>query len=320
MNLHLTTETVEPGYCRADFTDRLPVARRLNIRGYRHYYQLDAKKKSVVIVPSVTTIIDKTLPMPDHVVKWYCDLGYHEAKREMNRRAHYGTALHILVSKLLTEKTIDLEQVGEHAAAYIAEHSLPFDTRWWEYEMKKDLLSIANWAAEKDVTPIAIEVPMVSAEMGYAGTADIICELTFNRKRVIALVDLKSGRNGFTTKHEAQLAAYRQLWNFLVPEVPVEMIFNLAPKDWRKDPTYTFTNQGESEGANMWPSMLAMHRATDEKDRTTIEIGGTVHLGRDVSDCYQVVNLEEKLAELHRIDVAADADAKIKEVANVDDF
>lgn len=320
MNLHLTAETVQPGFSRADITDRLPIARRLNLRGYRHYYQLNAAQRTVDIVPSVTTIINKTLPMPDHVIKWYCDLGYHQAQQEMNRRAHYGTALHILIARLLQEQTIDLDEVGRHTAAYIAEHKLPFDTRWWEYEMKKDLLSIANWVAEKEVTPLAIEVPMVSAAMGFAGTADIICELTFNRKRVIALVDLKSGRNGFTTKHEAQLAAYRQLWNFLIPEVPIEMLFNLAPKDWRKEPNYTFTNQTDSEGVNMWPSMLEMYRALAEKDRTTIEMGGVIHLGREVSDCYQIINLEEKLAEIHRLDTVADVDAKVKEVANVEDF
>jgi hypothetical protein len=216
----------------------------------------------------------------------------------------------------MTQGEIDIDAIPAHVAEYESQHNLDFHTGWWPYEMQKDILAIAQWVTEKEVVPLAIEVPMVSADLGYAGTADFVVELTFNKKRVLAMVDLKSGRNGFTTKHEAQLEAYRQLWNHLIPTMPIEMMFNLAPKDWRKGPTFDATNQTASEGAAMWPHMLAMYRASEPPMKSVIKCTGKLKLGTATDANWSVIDLDKHLANLHRLEEEAARDTTVEELSN----
>jgi hypothetical protein len=178
-------------------------------------------------------------------------------------------------------------------------------------------LSFAQFCAEKEVKVEAVEVPLLSDNLGYAGTIDLVCELTFNRKRIRAIVDLKSGRNGFMEEYELQLEAYRQLWNVNYPDLPVAMTFNFSPKDWRKEPTYELKNQTESGNLFKWPLMLAMYQqAGESKPKPFTHVNGVIVLGRDTSTLFEVVEIEDHLRRIHSIDEAE----RVKEAANVDSY
>lgn len=293
----------------------LPLLRRVDGRGQRFYYAVT--EDDIKLVPSVTSVIRATLPTPQHLVKWWCELGYDNAKRVLAEKAHYGTLMHILCAQLLQDNTFDLNRTGEYVAEYIAVEKITFDTSYWEYELKRDLLAFAQFCAEKEVTVIAIEASLMSERLGYAGTLDLVCELTFNRKRVRAIVDMKSGRKGLWEDYEIQLAAYRQLWNDVNRDWPVEMIFNWSPKDWRKDPTYELKNQTDSESAAKWPLLLELYKCNGEvTPAPIISTSGLIVLGKDVTGLYEHVDVIERLKRHHLGERAQ----VLKEAVDVESF
>lgn len=310
----IAVETVQPGFLRQGL-DR-QIIRRVDGRGQRFYYSL-GDDGSPIIYPSVTSIIKATTPIAPGLLKWYTDLGMEEAKRIMNEKAAYGTFLHILCGQLLTAGVVDLDALPAVIDSYVAEQGIKFDTSWWLYESQRDLLSFAAFCNEKEVEVIAVEIPLVSENLEYAGAMDLVCTLTFNRKRVRAIVDLKSGKNGFYEDYEIQLEAYRQLWNDKYPDLNVEMVFNWAPKDWRKEPTYELKNQTESLASVKWPLLLQIYKASGEtKPKALTMCKGTVILGKEVSAHYEVVEIEEHLKRKHSVDQAE----QVEEAANADTF
>lgn len=308
----INLESVQAGHVVASLPQPEPL-RRVDNMGQRFYYTFNG---DVRIFPSVTSILRATMPKPEHLVKWYADLGYENAMKVLRQKASYGTLFHILCGKLLIKGTFDLNTVAEEIAAYRAEVGIDFPTDYWEYELKRDLLSFAQFCAEKEVKVEAVEVPLLSDNLGYAGTIDLVCELTFNRKRVRAIIDLKSGRNGFMEEYELQLEAYRQLWNNCYPEYPATMIFNFSPKDWRKEPTYELKNQTESTNLYKWPLLLAVYQQGDNKPKPFTMVEGTLILGRETGGLYSIVEIEDHLKRIHSIDEAE----RVKEAANVDSY
>lgn len=309
----VTIETVHAGWI--DPSLPAPQAlRRVDGQGQRFYYTAG---DDVKVYPSVTSIIRATMPMPSHLLKWWCDLGFKEAKEILSTKAAYGTLYHILCGELLQKGSFDLDSVQERITAYVLAEGITFATDWWDLELQRDLLAFAQFCAEKDVRPLAIEVPLLSEKLGYAGAIDLACELTFNRKTVRAIVDMKSGKGGFYEDYEIQLEAYRQLWNDQYPDLPVAMIFNFSPKDWRKAPTYDLKNQTESANAYKWPLLLSMYQqAGESKPKPLTKVSGVITLGRDVSDLFEVVEIEEHLRRIH----AGQEEANLKEAADVDTF
>jgi len=278
-----------------------PVLRRIDSSSNRFYYDVDASGNPEFF-PSVTTIIDACAPMPYGLKRWYAEMGWEKAQEQMNRAAHYGTFMHIMISEFLTRGQITLDsEIDIRVKAYHDEENLDFDNKWWAESIRKDVLSFAAFANEKNLKVLAIEIPLKSRK-GYAGTIDIVCELEFAKKTVRAIIDMKSGKKGFYETHEIQLAAYRDMWNENFPELPVTMVFNWAPKDWMKDPTFTLTNQTESENAAKWPYYLEMFRRFEAvKPKSWIECRGTVHLGREIKGNYDIVDVEEFLKEKHSL-------------------
>lgn len=299
----IAIENVEPAFLREGLQRQ--IIRRVDGRGQRFYYSI-GKDGSPLIYPSVTSIIKATTPLAPGLLKWYSDLGIEEAQRIMNEKAAYGTFLHIVCGQLLTAGIVDLDTLGDVIEAYVAEQGITWDTSWWLYEVQRDLLAFAAFCSEKEVKVIAVEISLISETLGYAGTIDLVCEMNFGKKVVRAIVDLKSGKKGFYEDYEIQLEAYRQLWNDQYPDLNVEMVFNWAPKDWRKDPTYDLKNQTESTAAFKWPLLLQVYKADGEtKPKPVTVCSGQVIIGREVSSHYEVVDIEEHLRRKHAIEEAA---------------
>ncbi|MBS1562545.1 MAG: PD-(D/E)XK nuclease family protein [Bacteroidetes bacterium] len=276
-----------------------PVLRRIDSSSNRFYYDV-APDGSPEFFPSVTTIIDARAPMPFGLKKWYADMGWDAAQEQMNRAAHYGTFMHILISEFLTKGQITLDhEIDIRVKSYREEENLDFDNKWWADSIRKDVLAFAQMCNEKNIKILAIEIPLKSRK-GFAGTIDLVCELEFAKKTVRAIIDMKSGKKGFYETHEIQLAAYRDMWNENFPELPVTMVFNWSPKDWEKTPTYTLTNQTDSENAAKWPYYLEMYKRFEAtKPKPWIECRGTVFLGRELTGNYNVVDVEEYLKAKH---------------------
>lgn len=103
-------------------------------------------------------------------------------------------------------------------------------SEWPEFVQRAVYAFLTFWR-EKECKLLACEIAVRDDAAGVAGCIDYVVELTHNRKRHIALIDLKSG-SSFWREHEFQLAAYRHIWNKMFPGYPATLSFNWRPKDW----------------------------------------------------------------------------------------
>lgn len=194
---------------------------------------MESNSKRVVWNPSVTEVIRKTSPTAPGLLAWYAQHGLKEANRLKDEAAAKGTEMHILFEQYLRMLQIGADQ--DYSGA-ISLQDLPVFHA-------KALLSLEQWVKDSNVVPIAMEQSVVNDVLGYAGTVDLICEMDFNKQRVVAIVDFKSGSNVYDD-YAIQLEMYRLGWNRSNRGVnAVTHVFNWSPKDWAKSPSYALKNQ-----------------------------------------------------------------------------
>jgi hypothetical protein len=255
---------------------------RIHSNGLRYYYTF-SEFGEPIFVPSVTTVIHKTMPKSEYLIKWMAELGYEESKEYTEKRAAYGTIMHGCVADLAIHKVIHLASIKGRITSYLEAHRLPMI--WateWEEEIKADVLAFARWMLDYNVKAIAIEISLVDEVQGCGMTIDMVCELdvevkgyfgevykTGDRKgqpkeskrieRKRAIVDFKSGRMGFYEEHAIQLQAYKIAWDNINPSQPIEVLYNWSPKEWRKEPTYNFKDQtNATNAAAKWELFLRL--------------------------------------------------------------
>lgn len=251
---------------------------QLNTKGYRYYYKYDENGEPQ-FYPSVTTILSQTMPESPFLKQWRDKLGAEQADRYRDERAAYGTFMHGLFGELLINRTIDLDDIQEKLKVYIEQKQLPIDFIFYADDLKKDVLAFAQWVADYNVKPLAIEIALVSEQKHYAGMVDLVCTLETKKGTETAIVDFKSGRNGFVEEHELQLHLYRDMWHENFADTKIDKVYNWSPKDWRKMPTYNFKDQSDSEMAAVRDDILAIAAVKDsQRNKTFIATYGTINL------------------------------------------
>jgi hypothetical protein len=194
--------------------------------------------------------------------------------------------------------TYDLDKLPERLATYILQHNIS-QTKKWADDLKKDVLSFAQFMIDYNVKPLAVEICLYHPTDGYAGAIDIVAEMDWKKSRIRAIIDIKSGRKGFYETHEIQLKSYQAMWDIHFPDTPVDKVFNWSPKDFRgTTPTYNFKDQTESRSAVKLPHLVALAKIEDSKRSNTVTIfGGHIELlkglGGNVAE-YTLVELIKK--------------------------
>lgn len=224
--------------------------------GTRYYAHVD-ETGAVTWYPSVTTVIRDTSPTPYGLLQWYAKHGMQEANRLRDEAAEYGTSLHIDIARIMSGEVVTPD--SERKA--------------------KDLMAWVAFCEERKVEPIAVEIPLVSKRLKVAGTADLVCRMTFGGTSVLAMVDIKSG--GSYEDHAVQLDMYRQAFNEQYREALGESVFfmfNWHPNDWTKKPTYKLVNQTATIDEAFLRCQLwhTMHKASP---RPHLTVSGPVGLG-----------------------------------------
>lgn len=180
-----------------------PIRRVDTARG--HHYEDAAGNR----VPGVTTIIGNGLPKPA-LINWAATataeaaingwaeldamkpaarLKYLQGARyaERDAAAKRGTEIHALGERLVHGEVVDVpDELAGYAESY------------------------ARFLDAFQVQPVHVEVGVASYRYGYAGTGDLIADLTIPRigkKRL--WIDLKSTRSGIFGEVALQLSAYR---------------------------------------------------------------------------------------------------------------
>lgn len=253
---------------------------QLNSQGHRYYYRFKDNGEPE-FYPSVTTILSQTMPTPPHLTKWIADKGFDAAEAYKMERAAYGTFMHASFEELLINRTYDLDALPDKLKKYIADNQLADGFINYADSLKKDVLSFAQFVRDFDVKPMAVEVALICESGHYAGMIDCPCTMKVSEKsdeRTTAIVDFKSGRNGFFEGCELQLHLYKKMFeeNF---GVHIERLYNFAPKDWRKKPTYTLKDQTDSPNAAKIEPILAIARIEDGKrENIFTHVSGIVSL------------------------------------------
>nr|DAM96605.1 MAG TPA: exonuclease [Caudoviricetes sp.] len=254
---------------------------QLNSNGHRYYYRFNEDGEPQ-FYPSVTTILSQTMPNNPYLTKWIADKGFDEAERYKMERANYGTFMHAQFEKLLIQRTYDLDGLKDELRKYIEYNRLPDDFIHYTDELKKDVLAFAQFVLDYDVKPLAVEIALVHPIYSYAGMIDLPCTMAAAKgsdKRITAIVDFKSGRKGFYPDYEVQLHLYKMLWEVNFEKHPIEKVFNFAPKDWRKYPTYSLKDQTDSVEKLKIPHLLGLAKIEDKKrDNTFVACSGVVSL------------------------------------------
>lgn len=310
-------EVVEPFYVNPIFESKfkVPTIYRFNQHNNRHYFTVAdfnpedtiVPSKIITFFPSVTNIEDKTMPMSFGKQQIIGDLGLKGYHKMMREKAFYGTFIHILIADYLRsanhrdERWFDFDSIPGRVSLYVEEHNIDFETKDWVYNAKKDLASLIQFCIEYEVEPYAVEIigTFNDGKYRFAGTLDLLCELTVSEKgffgdtyvsgnrkgepketkqdkRVKALVDFKSGKSGFFTDYEVQLHMYK-----LIAEksfgIKIDKLYNVAPYDWEREPTYSVKDQTESIQQFRIPFILGSYQVEWKDPKEILFISGKLN-------------------------------------------
>lgn len=285
-----TIEKMAPLYFDTDALVQQPLPLyRLDSANHRYYYTFGGDGEPMFFT-SVTTLIKNTMPTSPYLIKWLIDKGGDSGKEEAMERAVYGTFMHIQCSELLINGTYDLDKLEGKLKLTLEAEKMPPERIKWADELKKDILSFAQFIIDRKVKPLAIEICLYHPTDGYAGALDLVAELDFDKKRIRAIIDLKSGRKGFYESHEVQLGAYLEMWKKWYPEKPIDKVFNFSPKAWTKSPTYNLKDQTASKNIAKLPHLVELSKIeADKRDDTITIVSGKIDLAKGLAK-----NISEK--------------------------
>lgn len=302
----LTISEILPLFFNADAILESPTKLyRIDDGGNRFYYTFDWENWKPEYYISITALLNKTMPTPGHLLRWYAEHGWDKATAITNEKAEYGTMMHRELSQLLIFNQCDLDSLNERVKQFMYERGLDYSVADWTIELKKDILAFAKFIEDYDVKPLCIEGHMVSRDTGIAMVLDLVCEMNAQcytdktelakRKRIRAVIDYKSGKSGnFYESHEIQLEAGKQIWEENFPGYPVDAVYNWAPKDWKKEPTYTLTNQTGRPSAQKLPLLLELAKIDELKPSRFLKVmHGTVKLGQPTLMNWTLITVDE---------------------------
>jgi len=205
--------------------------------------------------------------------------------------------MHIQFQKLLLGQKIDLDnELPEELLSYMQAEKCELHLfSGWLHDIKRDVLAFAQFLIDYEVKPLAIEIVIASREYGYAGAIDLVCEMWVDvkgffgetyksgdkkgqpkestmKKRMVCIVDFKSGRKGFYEAHEIQLHAYKKAFNENFPKIQIDKLFNFAPAEWVNAPSYKLKDQTDSVNAAKLPFMVEIAKIDKAKRKMTFTL------------------------------------------------
>ena len=292
---------------------------QLNTRGTRYYYTLDDEGVPT-FYPSVTTILHEVSPRNPFLEKWRAEMGLEKAEAYTQERANYGTFMHGQIEKLLVARSYDLDNLKAELAKYVEREQLPLSFVNYAEDLKRDILAFAQFVIDYDIQPLCIEQSLYSKK-GYAGMIDLVCSMRVYTKdeeakarekkgekwtdkdeekytkRIIAMVDFKSGRKGFYESHVFQLYMYKDMWEEHYPDIPIQSVFNWSPKDWRKAPSYNFECQDDAQNPKIAELLLEQYKLRKAETKSVTLVNGIISLSEGLSENYRTLSLEDLVKE-----------------------
>ena len=320
----MKTEEIVPMLSKIEAPHRMY---RINTGNGRLYYCYDNEGNLKQYV-SATTFVRSVLPTPPHLIDWIRQQGS-DYEKVLGLSANYGTLMHHLNARLLIDGNFNLDLVDKLIEPFAAENNFKFWSQDWSDNLKSDIIAFAKFVQDYEIEPLAIEMVLGSDKYGVAGALDIVCEMTIEeeglsdtekfktgakageykpekkKKRVMAIIDMKSGRKGFHSDHALQLAIHREALLESFPEFASRDIrlFNWSPKDWRTEPSYNIKDQSNEIDLKLLPLFSEMAKIQEsKKDRRFKKFTGTIDLTRPdkLIENFEYTTLTEYLNNLNK--------------------
>ena len=294
----LSIEEIIPFYIDDELAAVMPNIRlyRVDSGGLRYYYQIGLDESPIFYL-SVTSFISTVLPQGEHLIDWRISLGKEESEEVARIAAAYGTFMHILIAGFMRDGYYDHNETPSALSDFMAFEGIPgrFFGPWMD-DLGSDILAFAQFVIDYNVKPLAIEFP-VCGEDGLAGMIDIACQMDFGGKRIVALVDNKSGRKGFWDEHALQGKTYQRLWNGLFDRTPYEAthVFNWAPINWRKKPNYKLQDQTGAAIGKKLPLYLEIFKEDGKRtpSKAFKRITNTLEFGAPIQGRFEVLDMTD---------------------------
>lgn len=288
------SEVMQPDFIQEEVLHQPETIYRLDRAGHRYYYTFDDKGIPTFYV-SATTLIKQTLPTSPHLIDWVASMGKDKSKEYAQDRADYGTFLHMQCGHYMIHGEYNLDTMSDALMDYIEEKKLPDKFVDNLYDLQKDLMAFAQFCDDYDLEPVGIELVLAHPEYKVAGAIDLLAYITIQEKgffgevlksgpnkgkpketsrnaRVLAIIDIKSGKKGFYESSEVQLHLYKSMLEVNYPNVKVDRVFNWSPKEWRSTPSYNFKDQTGSPSAAKLPYLIGLAKIEDAKKSNTFTI------------------------------------------------
>jgi len=253
------------------------VLARERFNGIRWYVMYFKKAKKLAYLPGTTSVDDNTSQPPAYLTKWRYDMvaryGSVDAMEGfVDDTAAYGTIMHTLIAWYINGSlpVIGSQSWKDQVCMLITlqDGRIP-DIYYplWDRKLRKDLTCWNQFMIDRNVKVHLMEFACGSTDLGVAGQIDLVCTMDFNRARVNAILDMKSGKKstGQGNTKATQLGIYKLLFDRVFPDwkygdtgkspMGITKFFNWHPNDYSevpsKDtglvvPTYELVNQTDS--------------------------------------------------------------------------
>ncbi len=138
-------------------------------------------------LPGVTTITG--LRAKPFLIKWANDLGLKgiDSTKFRDEKGEAGTLCHEMILNHIEKKQTDTSDYSQNVIK----------------QAENSFLSYLNWEKQHKIEPILVEVPLISTELRFGGTPDLLAYID----EVTTLLDFKTGK-GIYKEFFYQVGAY----------------------------------------------------------------------------------------------------------------
>lgn len=138
------------------------------------------------------------------------------ADEEWGERAEYGSCFHLLVAlHERGELVFSFDNKDWHIVvdSFMDEHRLWEHRKRWVEDIQNDFYAYFQWKKDYEVEVLATEIMVANRDYAIATPLDIVCTMKFNKGRIMANVNLKTGDKGFSDDYATQAGMEAWLFN-----------------------------------------------------------------------------------------------------------
>jgi hypothetical protein len=184
----------------------LPPVTRVERGRYHYYTDGDGHR-----IPGVTTILNDGIPKPQ-LINWAANATAEGAVNDWDNLAQLPPAARLkALQGIRYDVTNKAKGKGTAVHKYAEQLVQGHEVTGIPDELRPYTDNYVRFIDTFQLDPILVEVVIVNYRFGYAGTLDLVAELTspLSSEREIFLLDIKTGERGIYPETAVQLSAYR---------------------------------------------------------------------------------------------------------------